>query len=260
MCFEAMGSHHLEYGFPSTHSTNSVSIALFLFAHVYDLAYPSSSTTSPSISPTSFAILTALLAVYTFSIVFGRLYTAMHSFTDCAFGVLLGTVIWWTYSSWAGIPVTFSPSGLFSFMSPTGADPSTYTIYLGRGLDLDRKLWNWTMTGGWEVPFILVTLCIVLVNQHPQPVDDCPCFEDAIAIASVVFGALLGRWVMLHSAFSDLLEKSVIMPGSGLVWDLAASSWMPVERGWNDVAIWWGVAAVKMTFGRSSLRLAQYLV
>jgi len=33
----AVGNHHLEYGFPSTHSANSVSMALFLGAHVHDL-------------------------------------------------------------------------------------------------------------------------------------------------------------------------------------------------------------------------------
>ncbi|KAF5351029.1 hypothetical protein D9756_008418 [Leucocoprinus leucothites] len=230
-----MGSHHLEYGFPSTHSTNSVSIALFLFAQVYDLAYPSTPSTIPYISPTTFTILAALLGLYTFSIVFGRLYTAMHSFTDCAVGVLLGTAIWWAYNSWDGIPIT----------SPL----SSYTIHIGRGLNLDKLVWNWTMEGGWEVPVLLVILCAVLVNQHPQPVDDCPCFEDAIAFASVLFGALLGRWAMMNSAFGDLWQPHVVMPGSGWLWDSAASSWVEVERGWNDVAIWWGVAALKMTLG-----------
>lgn len=248
-----MGSHHLEYGFPSTHSTNSVSIALFLFAHVYDLAYPSSLDTLPSISPTFFAILTALLGFYTFSIVFGRLYTAMHSYTDCAVGVLLGTAIWWAYSSWDGVPITFSFSSPFSFFVSMGMDPtalSSYTIYLGRGLGLDKTLFNWTTGGGWEVPLLLVVLCIVLVNQHPQPVDDCPCFEDAIAFASVLFGTLLGRWMMLHSTLGELAEKDVIMPGSGWLWDSTTSSWVQVDREWNDIALWWGVAALKMTLGK----------
>ena len=33
----AVGNHHLEYGFPSTHSANCVSMALFLGAHLDDL-------------------------------------------------------------------------------------------------------------------------------------------------------------------------------------------------------------------------------
>lgn len=33
-----------------------------------------------------------------------------------------------------------------------------------------------------------------MVIVHPQPLDDCPCFEDAIAFLSVVMGILTGRW------------------------------------------------------------------
>jgi len=77
-----MGSHHLEYGFPSTHSTNSVSIALFFFGHVHRLAstFTAASTSSsplsdktsahspptsePIISPILYTSLTALFIVY----------------------------------------------------------------------------------------------------------------------------------------------------------------------------------------------------
>ena len=41
-----------------------------------------------------FITATAVLGFYIFSIVFGRLYTGMHSFTDCIVGVLLGAGIW----------------------------------------------------------------------------------------------------------------------------------------------------------------------
>jgi hypothetical protein len=33
-----------------------------------------------------------------------------------------------------------------------------------------------------------------LVHYHPEPVDDCPCFEDTIAILSVILGSTLGQW------------------------------------------------------------------
>lgn len=35
---------------------------------------------------------------------------------------------------------------------------------------------------------------MILVNQHPDPVDDCPCFEDAIAFLSVILGTTLAMW------------------------------------------------------------------
>jgi hypothetical protein len=38
-----------------------------------------------------------------FSIVFGRLYTAMHSFTDCATGVVMGAGIWWVHDGYWGL-------------------------------------------------------------------------------------------------------------------------------------------------------------
>jgi len=88
----AIGTHHLEYGFPSTHSTNSVSIALFIYGYVRD-AYITSATISPSI----YYVSSALLIIYVVTIVFGRLYTGMHSMIDCAFGVIIGVSTWGAY-------------------------------------------------------------------------------------------------------------------------------------------------------------------
>ena len=40
------------------------------------------------------------------------------------------------------------------------------------------------------VPLIVAVVCLLLVNQHPSPVDDHPCFEDAIAFVSVSLGII----------------------------------------------------------------------
>ena len=50
------------------------------------------------ISTAAYTISIVILSVYVFSIVFGRLYTGMHSFIDCTFGVLLGATIWGVYA------------------------------------------------------------------------------------------------------------------------------------------------------------------
>ena len=105
----AVGNHHLEYGLPSTHSTNCMSMALFLGAHVHDLHR------AGSISTTSFVTWVVFLAVYVLSIVGGRLYTGMHGFMDVSVGVVLGITGWvlqrlvmpeverWiTHSGWSG--------------------------------------------------------------------------------------------------------------------------------------------------------------
>lgn len=54
--------------------------------------------TQTVISWTTYVTCIILLAIYTVSIVYGRLYTGMHSFTDCAFGVFLGAAIWGVYA------------------------------------------------------------------------------------------------------------------------------------------------------------------
>ena len=49
------------------------------------------------ISQTTYIIFSGILLFYVFSIVYGRLYTGMHSFTDCTVGVLIGAGIWGLY-------------------------------------------------------------------------------------------------------------------------------------------------------------------
>ena len=43
----------------------------------------------------------------------------------------------------------------------------------------------------------LVLACVLLlITFHPQPIDPCPCFEDTVAIVSVVQGCLLSHWAL----------------------------------------------------------------
>ncbi|KAI0824912.1 PAP2-domain-containing protein [Trametes gibbosa] len=220
-----LGSHHLEYGFPSTHSTNSVSIALFYYSLVQRLYTPTGLTvvtsagdltgfndTTPTvvsaktivqnealISTTTYWIFIAALIFYIFSIVFGRLYTAMHSFTDCLGGMVIGASIWALH------------------------------IYVGGYVDA------WVRTSGWIVPAVIVPLCLFLVHKHPQPVDDCPCFEDAIAFISVIMGEFLARWYMHHHGYD---ESFFVRPMPGSTWAT-----------WADIATWWAFAVIKMVIG-----------
>lgn len=76
-----------------------------------------------------------------------------------------------------------------------------------------------------------------LVHRHPQPVDDCPCFEDAIAFISVEMGEHLTRWVMARYGI-DKRFLNKVMPGS------------PVGT-WSDMYTWWSIAALKMVTGEA---------
>ncbi|KAI9475710.1 MAG: PAP2 superfamily-domain-containing protein [Benjaminiella poitrasii] len=76
----------LEYGFPSTHSTNSISVALFLISMACEKFAPESPARIISIVGCVF---------YAVSVVFGRVYCGMHSVTDCIGGTILAYVVYW---------------------------------------------------------------------------------------------------------------------------------------------------------------------
>src|SRR5580693_4524932 len=91
-----MGTHHLEYGFPSTHSTNSISMALYLYTLLLRHWHPtteqallsspaiqllpsgSSSLNHHEVAPAAvlhsgvFYLSTLFLCFYAASIVYGR--------------------------------------------------------------------------------------------------------------------------------------------------------------------------------------------
>lgn len=78
------GSAALEYGFPSTHSTNAVSVALYGVLVL---------RSNPDVSPTLRFSLEALAWFYAASIVLGRLYCGMHGFLDVGAGIALGAFL-----------------------------------------------------------------------------------------------------------------------------------------------------------------------
>ena len=74
------GKHGLEYGFPSTHSTTSISMCLFLCDLFVD-------------SPIAKFTLVFLAG----SVVFGRAYTGMHSMVDIGVGSFIGWAVYAVY-------------------------------------------------------------------------------------------------------------------------------------------------------------------
>ena len=45
-----------------------------------------------------------------------------------------------------------------------------------------------------SVPGVLFPLTLFIIHYHPEPVEDCPCFEDSIAMLSVMLGVFVGHW------------------------------------------------------------------
>ena len=81
-----------EYGFPSTHTTNAVSVALMGLVKLRESSYEWSAT--------SYTLLCVGLYSYTASIVLGRMYCGMHGFLDVFSGAVLGASIGWARLAW----------------------------------------------------------------------------------------------------------------------------------------------------------------
>ncbi|KAK3677937.1 Long-chain base-1-phosphate phosphatase [Recurvomyces mirabilis] len=144
------GSAAMEYGFPSTHTTNAVSVALFCLYRLY--------IHQEHYTSTSYSMLQVALYGYAISIAFGRMYCGMHGFFDVIIGAALGAAI------------------------------ASVQILYGAAYD------NWLIAGGWQQVAILVAILAVAVRIHPEPADNCPCFDDSVAFAGVVMGAAIATW------------------------------------------------------------------
>jgi dihydrosphingosine 1-phosphate phosphatase len=152
------GSAALEYGFPSTHSTNAISVAVYtLFVLNYH---------QPDISPTTSIALQTIAYFYGVSIVLGRVYCGMHGFLDVICGSLLGAAL-------SLVQCLYGEA--FNNMIHSNSNHELLIVILG---------------------------ILVLVRIHPEPVDDCPCFDDSVAFAGVMIGAEFANWHYAKTTFA----------------------------------------------------------
>ncbi|KAH7043229.1 sphingosine-1-phosphate phosphohydrolase [Macrophomina phaseolina] len=152
------GSAALEYGFPSTHSTNAVSVAVYAIHMLH--------TSEAAAGSTTHTALQVALYFYAVSIVFGRLYCGMHGFFDVVIGTILGALL-------AGVEILF-----------------------GNAFD------HWVCQESFTAPLIVILVILVLVRVHPEPADDCPCFDDSVCFAGVVIGVEVGIWHFSKTRFA----------------------------------------------------------
>lgn len=92
------------------------------------------------------------------SIILGRLYCGMHGFFDVIVASVLGALL------------------------------SIIQCLYGEGFD------RFIHSGSSEAPALVILLILILVRIHPEPADDCPCFDDSVAFAGVIIGVELGNW------------------------------------------------------------------
>jgi len=175
------GSAALEYGFPSTHSANAVSVAVYALFTIHSPDCQLQESTKLFLEILSYA--------YAFSIILGRLYCGMHGFVDVIIGSIIGAAI--------------------SFIE---------CIY---GADIDKFLHS----SSWVAPTTVALVIVILIRIHPEPADDCPCFDDSVAFAGVMIGIELGGW---HYATGNW------------AWDIPVPATVPFDlqhMGWPTVIV-----------------------
>jgi len=108
-----------------------------------------------------------LIYAYLFSIIIGRLYCGMHGFFDVVIGSVLGGIL-------AMLQCMFEES---------------FDYWILRSSILNLAI------------FSLVVL--VLVRVHPEPADDCPCYDDSVSFAGVIIGVQAGNWHFAQSGYAS---------------------------------------------------------
>ncbi|KAL5432626.1 hypothetical protein PMIN07_001046 [Paraphaeosphaeria minitans] len=144
------GSAALEYGFPSSHSSNAVSVAFYALYKFH--------SARQDYNRNVFLALQLLCYWFAISIVFGRLYCGMHGFLDVVVGSVFGGII------------------------------AVAQLIIEHSFD------DWLFVTSPVPPLIITLVVFVLVRIHPEPADDCPCFDDTVSFVSVVIGINVGAW------------------------------------------------------------------
>lgn len=180
------GSAALEYGFPSTHSANAVSVAVYALFAIHSPECQLQESTKNIIEIVSY--------FYAFSIIVGRLYCGMHGFVDVIIGSIMGALI------------------------------SVVECVYGARYD------QFLHSSSWIAPATVALVIIVLIRVHPEPADDCPCFDDSVAFAGVYIGIELGGW---HYATGEW------------AWNLPVPGTVPFDL----KHMGWGVAILRILAG-----------
>lgn len=61
---------------------------------------------------------------------------------------------------------------------------------------------NYILTANMKEILVIPLAILVLVRIHPEPADDCPCFDDSVAFAGVTLGVDVGSWYFTGSSLA----------------------------------------------------------
>lgn len=150
-----------EYGWPSSHLANATAVTLVLAAKLWEV--------HSSWLVWQWAAAMAVLALYYFALIVGRLYCGMHGFFDIGAGLAIGAAVF-AGRHWLGAAY----DRWLLHTPPSGASVAATLLFM-----VISHLW--------------------LIHVYPEPVDDCPCFDDSVAFIGVLLGLDLAHYACVVS-------------------------------------------------------------
>lgn len=100
------------------------------------------------------------------TLVFGRLYTGMHGFLDVFIGLILGYIVW--------------------------ALRMAISVY-----DVGHNMTS---------SLVVTAVSLIAIAISPQPVDDCPCFDDSVSFLGVLIGLCWAQTLQYNLPWRDGIE------------------------------------------------------
>lgn len=170
------GSAALEYGFPSTHSTNAISVAAYFLYQLH--------SSPDDFAPSHRALFLLLGYSYAVSICLGRMYCGMHGFFDVIVGSALGLLL------------------------------AVVQLAFGEAFD------DWVVGGSWVRLSFVILIILLAVRFHPEPADNCPCYDDSVSFAGVVLGIEIAHWHFATTTYADPSQ-----PPSTVFYNLEELGW-----------------------------------
>lgn len=156
-----ISNHESEYGFPSTHSATSVTTILMILNHLNQLTH-----LSTSIRWSTYLVL----FVYGILLIFGRIYCGMHSIQDVMMGCLIGFLVYVSHE--------------FYLLD-----------YLTQILEFDFMKSDLIIFKISNIPIMIISIGLFLTSLYPEPIDNCPCFEDSTAFLAVSIGLMISHYL-----------------------------------------------------------------